>query len=400
MSNPLHPWWALSLFGGGARGSRSGSPKPLRSASRRRSDGRARVHAGTTVAVAVAGLAISLLTPLAAGSPLAGSEGSTLQREPQLTPQEIGDGTAADLLYADPTEGLSQVAPPEGNSTGSAQLEYPLVLPKGRGMTPELALTYESGGASSWAGLGWDLSVGDISVDTQWGSPLFCPRATPVPCATTSRASPTRSKESSSCLRPYAAATYRGSPSGRTTRAASRPSTSGSSGTAPLRKTTSGRSSTSRERSAGTAATQTRVGRLGAAGTRTTGAFRNDKTRDAGSILTDSAGNGYRLVSKRRARRRRQPVPLRVRHRHLPERPKPATAPDGRPSPTASACAERADLRQARLPLQDPLHRRRRGGAATARTPPTRSSSSVAMRADRTRPSMPAAVSSISIRNG
>src|SRR5918992_3899369 len=133
-------------------------------------------------------VAIGLATPVglqtfsAAGPPVAGSEASTLLREPLLTPQEIGDGTAADLLYADPTENLSQVAPPEANSTGAAQLDYPLVLPKGRGMTPELALTYESGRGSSWAGLGWDLSVGDISVDTQWGVPLFCPRDTGPKC--------------------------------------------------------------------------------------------------------------------------------------------------------------------------------------------------------------------------
>ena len=61
------------------------------------------------------------------------------------------------------------------------------------------------------------------------------------------------------------------------------------------RKTTSGRSSTSRERSAGTAATQTRVGRSAPPEPARPVRFRNDKTRDAGSILTDSGpGNGYR----------------------------------------------------------------------------------------------------------
>jgi RHS repeat-associated protein len=138
--------------------------------------------------VVLLAVAIALATPVglqtsdAADQPVAGSEASTLQREAVLTPQEIGDGAAQDLLYADPTENLSQVAPPEGNNTGTAQLDYPLVLPKGRGMTPELALSYESGGGSSWAGLGWDLSVGDISVDTQWGVPLFCPRDTGPKC--------------------------------------------------------------------------------------------------------------------------------------------------------------------------------------------------------------------------
>lgn len=145
------------------------------------SDVRRRIRLGVFVA-AVAVLVVTVPGTGSADPAVSGADASTLQREPQVTPQDLGDGSASDLLYADPTEGLSQVVPPKGDNTGGAKLQYPLVLPKGRGMTPELSINYDSGGASSWVGNGWDLSVGDIGVDTQWGVPLFCPRDTGPKC--------------------------------------------------------------------------------------------------------------------------------------------------------------------------------------------------------------------------
>ena len=98
---------------------------------------------------------------------------STLRREPLLTPEAIGDGSIDGLQYADPTENLALVDPPAPNNGGSAQVSYPLIVPHGRGLTPQLELTYDNGGANGWAGLGWDLSVGEISVDTEFGAPRF-----------------------------------------------------------------------------------------------------------------------------------------------------------------------------------------------------------------------------------
>lgn len=126
-----------------------------------------------------AGLAVLLATtvgvPLAgAGMPLGGLIEGTLGNPALSSPQELGEGTTTDLLYADVTEGLSQVAAPEVNSGGTAELSYPLELPQGRGMTPELALGYSSSGGPSWAGVGWDLSVGEVAVDTSFGAPRFC----------------------------------------------------------------------------------------------------------------------------------------------------------------------------------------------------------------------------------
>jgi RHS repeat-associated protein len=145
-------------------------------------------HAGPprplTAAVAVGALVASLLTPAwsIASEPAGGANASTLLREPLVSPQELGADTQTDLMYADPTEQLSVVAPPDPNNTGSAELDYPIVLPKGRGMTPDLSISYSSGGPSSWTGLGWDMSVGDVSVDTEFGVPLFCPRDTGPKC--------------------------------------------------------------------------------------------------------------------------------------------------------------------------------------------------------------------------
>lgn len=111
-------------------------------------------------------------TPSAASS-LGDASASTLAREPQLTPAEIGDGSIDGLQFPDPTEGLALVEPPAASNDGGAHLSYPLLIPKGRGIAPDLSLEYDSGGGDGWVGQGWDLSVGEISVDTRWGAPHF-----------------------------------------------------------------------------------------------------------------------------------------------------------------------------------------------------------------------------------
>ena len=110
-----------------------------------------------------------------AADPLGGADKATLAREPQLTPAQIGDGSIDGLQFPDPTEGLALIEPPAASNDGGAHLEYPFVIPKGRGITPELSLDYDSGGENGWVGLGWDLSAGEISVDTRWGAPYFDP---------------------------------------------------------------------------------------------------------------------------------------------------------------------------------------------------------------------------------
>jgi hypothetical protein len=79
-----------------------------------------------------------------------------------------------DIKAADPSTGISMIAPPSATSEGDAGLSFPFKLPGGRaGMQPQLGLQYSSEGGSSWAGFGWGLSVPGISVDANWGVPHY-----------------------------------------------------------------------------------------------------------------------------------------------------------------------------------------------------------------------------------
>jgi RHS repeat-associated protein len=98
----------------------------------------------------------------------------TLDDVPGATPGELGEADLTELQYADPTESLTIVAPPEPNNDGSARLSYPLQVPAGRaGVQPDLAVQYDSSGGNGWMGSGWDLVVSQIVVDTTYGAPRF-----------------------------------------------------------------------------------------------------------------------------------------------------------------------------------------------------------------------------------
>lgn len=128
-----------------------------------------------SIAMVMALLVTSLGPASTSAAPLSAASDGVVGREGLLTPAELGAGTVDGLQYADPTEGLAMVQPPVAESGGSAQLTYPFVIPRGRGITPDLNLNYDSGGSDGWVGLGWDLSVGEISVDTAFGAPHFNP---------------------------------------------------------------------------------------------------------------------------------------------------------------------------------------------------------------------------------
>ena len=58
--------------------------------------------------------------------------------------------------------------------TGQAGLSIPLFVPPGRkGLTPQVALSYSSGGGNGWCGKGWNLSFGDIERSTKRGVPAY-----------------------------------------------------------------------------------------------------------------------------------------------------------------------------------------------------------------------------------
>lgn len=79
-----------------------------------------------------------------------------------------------DIKAADPTAKLNIITPPTANNRGSANLQYAFEMPPARnGMTPSLAISYNSDGGNGWLGQGWDLSVPSITLDTRWGVPRY-----------------------------------------------------------------------------------------------------------------------------------------------------------------------------------------------------------------------------------
>jgi len=76
----------------------------------------------------------------------------------------------------EPGAGITTIEPPEPNARGTASLHYPIETPPGRnGIGPKLALTYDSDRVNSngWLGVGWDLRMSSIEVDTRFGAPRY-----------------------------------------------------------------------------------------------------------------------------------------------------------------------------------------------------------------------------------
>jgi RHS repeat-associated protein len=75
---------------------------------------------------------------------------------------------------ASPAANIDLVEPPQANSTGDARTSLPIRLPKGRGAySPSLAIAYSSSGGNGWLGVGWDLAISGIEIDTRWGVPTY-----------------------------------------------------------------------------------------------------------------------------------------------------------------------------------------------------------------------------------
>ena len=80
----------------------------------------------------------------------------------------------SELKAADPASGVGFLQPPSANNSGTANLSYPIQIPTGRnGMQPNLAITYNSGSGQGWLGVGWDINIPCIIVETRWGVPRY-----------------------------------------------------------------------------------------------------------------------------------------------------------------------------------------------------------------------------------
>src|SRR5262249_44523970 len=54
------------------------------------------------------------------------------------------------------------------------RLQYPIEVPPGRnGIQPHLAFTYSSAKGNGWLGMGWDLQISRIEIDTRSGVPDY-----------------------------------------------------------------------------------------------------------------------------------------------------------------------------------------------------------------------------------
>ncbi len=108
--------------------------------------------------------------------PLMGADSSTLRREPIIRPAALGADPVTGLRYGDPAERMDLVKPPTADNSGDATVQIPITIPPGRGgVQPDLTLSYDSSNAAGWLGTGWDLNVGEVTVDTRFGVPHYYP---------------------------------------------------------------------------------------------------------------------------------------------------------------------------------------------------------------------------------
>lgn len=136
-----------------------------------------RLARNSTGAVVVGAMFISglvLFTGPDPSSAVSDPSAGNIDDVPSTTPSDLGDLDLTELQYGDPAEALGLVQAPKADVDGGASLAHPLQVPPGRAdVQPDLSLTYDSNGGSGWVGTGWDLSVGAITVDTEYGAPRY-----------------------------------------------------------------------------------------------------------------------------------------------------------------------------------------------------------------------------------
>ena len=80
----------------------------------------------------------------------------------------------SDMQAANPLSSFHFIEPPQANNNGTVNLSFPLSLPSGRqGLQPNLTLNYSSESDLGLFGLGWDLAIPEISIETRWGVPRY-----------------------------------------------------------------------------------------------------------------------------------------------------------------------------------------------------------------------------------
>ena len=86
-----------------------------------------------------------------------------------FTPSMLGR-----LEAAHPASGITLMEAPQANSQGTASLSYPITVPAGRGgLQPNLNISYSSEAGNGLLGMGWDMQLHAITVDSKWGAPRY-----------------------------------------------------------------------------------------------------------------------------------------------------------------------------------------------------------------------------------
>ncbi|MBR1912773.1 MAG: hypothetical protein IJ828_10530, partial [Treponema sp.] len=100
---------------------------------------------------------------------------ATLAPPEAAGPLELNMNSIKGLEAADPLGGMIRMDSPKANAGGDASFSLPLQIPSGRrGMQPELAVAYSSGGGNGPMGKGFSLRCGSsITTDTRLGLPRY-----------------------------------------------------------------------------------------------------------------------------------------------------------------------------------------------------------------------------------
>jgi RHS repeat-associated protein len=90
------------------------------------------------------------------------------------TPLSFDPTAMSGIAAASPADMMDIIAPPEAQQSGDARLSLPIRVPAGRGAySPSLAVAYSSASSSGWLGMGWDVAISHVDIDTRWGVPTY-----------------------------------------------------------------------------------------------------------------------------------------------------------------------------------------------------------------------------------
>lgn len=99
---------------------------------------------------------------------------STLKMPESPKPLSFNPNSIKDIKAANPMAGIPEIKGFEGGPFGSATCSLPLNIPEGRkGLTPKLSIDYNSSSGNGWLGVGFDINIPCISIDTKFGVPNY-----------------------------------------------------------------------------------------------------------------------------------------------------------------------------------------------------------------------------------